>query len=195
MKTPILRIMLCGSLCALAGCAGSKPAPAAAAPAPVSQTSGEIPDWMEKLPTADGLIYGSAVSESEDMEMSKSSADSRACKDVAKQLGLKVQAIGEEASQRSGDKKNGVYLEVIRQAARYITDKDLTGCNSDKRKIVEKGDKFRVYALASLNSARAMQIATEALQAAKAQQTSAAAQAVFQEAMGDLDKALKGSAK
>lgn len=189
MKIKIINTAIFGVSALLVGCSGSKPAPVAAAPAP--QASSEIPEWIEQLPQANGLIYGSAYSETEDLEMSKSSADLRACKDVAKQLGLRVQSVAEEFSQQAGDKKNGVYLEFIRQTARYITDKDLTGCTSEKRKVVEKGDKFRVYALASLNSARALQIAREAVQAVKAQQTATAAQAGFDNAIQNLDKVLE----
>jgi len=189
MKITTAISTLLGTSLLIAGCSSSKPAPAAPAPAP--RASSDVPEWIENLPQGSGLIYGSAVAEVEDMEMAKSSADARACKDVAKQLGLKVQSVAEETSQRAGDKKNGVYLEFMRQAARYIIDKDLTGCTSEKRKVQDLGGKFRVYALASLNSAKALQIANEAIAATKAQQTAVAAEASFNEAMQNMDKILQ----
>lgn len=169
MQRKIAFLAIAGSI-ALTGC-GPKP------------NSG-LPDFMLNPPKETGRFFGSAEAEKQTFQMAKDIADSRACREVARQLGQRVQEIVKDFQEQSGKGANSEFLEFSQSVGKTIVDMNLAGCSIQKREMRESEGAVKVYSLASLDAAQALAATRQAIESNKAK---AAAATAFQE----LDKTLQ----
>lgn len=169
MKRKIVLASLAGVL-ALSGC-GPKPATG-------------VPDFLLNPPKEPGRFFGAAEAEKQTLQMAKDIADSRACREVARQLGQRVQEIVKDFQEQSGKGANSEYLEFSQSVGKTIVDMNLAGCSITKREMREGDGVVKVYSLASLDAAQALEAARQAVESNKAK---AAAATAFEE----LDRTMK----
>ncbi len=169
MKRKILLVSLVGSL-ALTSC-GPKPATG-------------VPDFLLNPPKESGKFFGAAEAEKQTLQMAKDIADSRACREVARQLGQRVQEMVKDFQEQAGQGANSEYLEFSQSVGKTLVDMNLAGCSIQKRELREGAGTYKVYSLASLDAAQALAAARQAIESNKAK---AAANTAFQE----LDRALQ----
>lgn len=143
-----------------------------------------VPDFMLNPPKEAGRFFGAAEAEKQTLQMAKDIADSRACREVARQLGQRVQEIVKDFQEQAGQGANSEYLEFSQSVGKTIVDMNLAGCSITKRELREGEGSVKVYSLASLDAAQALAAARQAVESNKAK---AAATAAFQE----LDKTLQ----
>jgi hypothetical protein len=169
---------------ALAACGGSKPAPAPA--------NAGVPAWFADVPQQPGFVFGVASSDGVDLNLAKQDADVRACSDVTRQLGQKIEGIFKDWQKQAGTKTDKVYQELMENTQRSVIGMDITGCSTEKREIKEMGTTgFRVYALAKLNPEQAAAVAQKSLEAAKARMAASAATKEADDAFAELTKTLQ----
>jgi hypothetical protein len=169
MKRKIVLLAIATTL-ALTGC-GPKP-------------NTGVPDFMLNPPKEAGRFYGAAEAEKQTLQMAKDIADSRACREVARQLGQRVQEIVKDFQEQSGQGAKSEFLEFSQSVGKTIVDMNLSGCSIQKRELREGEGTVKVYSLASLDAAKALEAARQAVESNKAK---VAATAAFQE----LDKTLQ----
>ncbi len=163
MQRKIAVLMFVGSI-ALTSC-GPKPATG-------------VPDFMLNPPKESGRFYGTAEAEKQTLQMAKDIADSRACREVARQLGQRVQEIVKDFQEQSGKGANSEFLEFSQSVGKTIVDMNLAGCSIQKRELREGQGVVKVYSLASLDAAQALAAARQSIESNKAK---AAANTAFQE--------------
>ena len=143
-----------------------------------------VPDFVLNPPKAAGTIYGSAEAEKQTLQLAKDIADNRACREVARQLGQKVQEIVKDFQEQSGKGANSEALEFSQVVGKTIVDMNLAGCVIEKRDAREGDGTVKVYSLARLDASSALAAAKSAIESNKAK---AAAQTAFEE----LDRTMK----
>lgn len=163
MKRKIVLVVLAG-LVTLAGC-GPKP-------------NAGAPDFLINPPKEAGRFFGAAEAEKQTLQMAKDIADSRACREVARQLGQRVQEIVKDFQEQSGKGATSEYLEFSQVVGKTIVDMNLAGCSIQKREMREGEGVVKVYSLASLDAAQALAAARQAIESNKAK---AAAETAFEE--------------
>lgn len=169
MNRKIVLVALAGSL-ALTGC-GPKP-------------NTGVPDFMLNPPKEAGRFFGAAEAEKQTLQMAKDIADSRACREVARQLGQRVQEIVKDFQEQSGKGAESEFLEFSQSVGKSIVDMNLAGCSIQKREMREGDGVVKVYSLATLDAAQALAAARQAIESNKAK---AAAATAFDE----LDRTMK----
>ena len=137
-----------------------------------------VPDFMLNPPKAQGTIYGSAEAEKQTLQLAKDVADNRACREVARQLGQKVQEIVKDFQEQSGKGSQSEALEFSQVVGKTVVDMNLAGCTIEKRDYREGDGIVKVYSLARLDAEGAIAAAKSAIAANKAK---AAAQTAFEE--------------
>lgn len=147
-----------------------------------------VPDFMLNPPHEAGRIYGSAEAEKQTLQLAKDIADNRACREVARQLGMKVQEIVKDFQEQSGKGAQSEALEFSQVVGKTIVDMNLAGCTVEKRELREGDGTVKVYSLAKLDAEGALAAARSAIMANKSK---AAAQTAFEE----LDKTMQDRLK
>jgi hypothetical protein len=137
-----------------------------------------VPDFVLNPPKGEGKIYGSAEAEKQTLQLAKDIADNRACREVARQLGQKVQEIVKDFQEQSGKGSQSEALEFSQVVGKTIVDMNLAGCTIERRDAREGDGTVKVYSLARLDAAGALAAARTAIEANKAK---AAAQTAFDE--------------
>jgi hypothetical protein len=172
MNRPTLTLVAAGVATVFVSCGGSKP-------------EARVPDFVLNPPKAAGTIYGSAEAEKQTFQLAKDVADTRACREVARQLGTKVQEIVKDFQEQSGKGAQSEALEFSQVVGKTITNINLSGCTIEKREQGVGADgTVKIYSLAKLNSADALAAARAGIEANK---TKVAAQEAFDE----LDRTLQ----
>jgi hypothetical protein len=144
-----------------------------------------VPDFILNPPKAtNGQIYGSAQAEKQTFQLAKDIADNRACREVARQLGQKVQEMVKDFQEQSGKGTQAENLEFSQVVGKTLVDMNLAGCTVEKREMSQGDGTVTVYSLAKLDADGALAAARTAIEANKAK---AAAQTAFD----DLDRALQ----
>lgn len=113
----------------------------------VQTTLDEAPDWMIDPPTSEAAVYSSGTASSGDYSMAVHKAKADA-------YGKICMTAGGTASQRTkiyktdtADVSAEISEMILRTACKEV---DVTGVEVSEKKIVQQGDKFRVYVLVAL---------------------------------------------
>ena len=103
------------------------------------------PDFILNPPKSDGKIFGSGEATKHSFQLAKESADTRACRDVARTLEQRVRSVLKDFMSESGaNVDTAESLELVESTSKSVTDLSVSGCRIDKR----EQDGKTVYSLA-----------------------------------------------
>lgn len=144
-----------------------------------------IPEFMTNPPKQAGKLFGTGEGKKQTLQLAKETADSRACKEIARNLSQRVESIMKDFLEQSGAGKDAEALEFTQSVTKSITDVELTGCTSDKREVREEDGGYHVYSLAVLDADQAVAVAKGMI---AAQKSRAGAKVAFDELDREVEK-------
>ena len=113
----------------------------------VETTLDQAPDWMIDPPKSEAAIYSSGTSSSGDYPMAVHKAKADAYAKICMTAGGRASQRTKIYKADSADTSAEISEMIIRTACKEV---DVTGVEVAEKKIVQQGDKFRVYVLVAL---------------------------------------------
>ncbi len=122
-----------------------------------SSSKSALPEFMVNPPKEEGIIYGSGEAQKASFQLAKETADTRACKEVAKVLNQRVKSVLSDFMSQSGaELESAEVLEFVESTSKNVTDVSLTGCQIHKREYNEESSTVHSLARYDLKDAKSM---------------------------------------
>jgi hypothetical protein len=116
----------CVSVVMLMGCGGSQKA-----------TKGSVPEWFLNPPKSADKLYGVGKGEKQNIQLAKEISETRAKKEIAQALSVKIQNLTKDFMSESGIGETAEATEFTQSITKTITDIQLEGCTIEKREIID----------------------------------------------------------
>jgi hypothetical protein len=126
MKKLIVSAVSLACVMFLFGCGGSQK---------ISKSN--APEWFLNPPKAADKLYGVGSAQKQNIQLAKEMSETRAKKEIAQVLSLKVQNLTKDFMSESGIGETAEATEFTQSITKTITDINLEGCTIEKREIIE----------------------------------------------------------
>lgn len=110
-------------------------------------TAKDMPDWYLNTPDDETALYGVGESNGSDLGLTRQDAEAAARDEIARQLEIKISNMILRSKQAVG---GDIDANVVKSASKQITNLSASHIKIVDKKVVQKGNKYVVYALAKM---------------------------------------------
>ena len=181
MKKVTCMVLLLIAALTLFGCGGSKTM--------TSTDAGDIPKWYLNVPEDNAnYLFAANTAVSKDMQLARDKAITGARAELSRQIEAKVDGLQKRFDEEVGVDENAELLQQFTQAAKVVSSNVLNGSRVEESSILQEGEMYRVYILASYPIGAANAALMEQIQNQKNMYTRFRSSETFKELEQEVEK-------